>query len=362
MKIYYNFSFLLLIFLYSATTAICQIDLNPLSTKPKSEGPIEVQVGYSIINITDINEKAETVDFDGAIYLRWRDKRLAYKPDSLNENLDYGDSPEISFNGPFRVQELYEGWRPYFYIANGIGNRKINSQSIGIYPDGTVLYSEFFDLRLETPMDLRLYPFDAQTFSIFIHPTGYSRDELIFIPNESLSYTWNKNLGIAEWERLGDKITESEVYLNKHDGNEKAISELEISLNVKRMPLHVIFSIIFPMALLVSLTWVVFWLHKQSVSDRVQILFTGILSVVAYYIIIQDSIPKISYLTLIDIFVIESFLILSASVILTLVIGKLDEHGKKELGNRLDKVSRWAFPTTYAILILTTYKVFSWMI
>ena len=88
-------------------------------------------------------------------------------------------------------------------------------------------------------------------------------------------------------------------------------------------------------------------MDKQSVTDRINILFIGILTVVAYYFVIQDNVPEISYLTLIDLFVILTFLILAASVIMTLIIGKLDQAGKVQLGNKIDRICRWAFPLSY---------------
>ena len=48
---------------------------------PSNDGPVQVEIGYAITNITDINEKEETIDYDGAIIMRWSDERLAYSMD-----------------------------------------------------------------------------------------------------------------------------------------------------------------------------------------------------------------------------------------------------------------------------------------
>ena len=42
-----------------------------------------VLIGFNLVNITDVNEKEETIDFEGAIYLEWVDPRLAYDPRRL---------------------------------------------------------------------------------------------------------------------------------------------------------------------------------------------------------------------------------------------------------------------------------------
>ena len=338
----------------------CQKSLSELSSIPESDGPFEVQIGYNIINITDINEKEETIDFDGAIVLRWQDERLAYdKTDTLKTEIDYTKTPSVVYQGHVRVTEQFHGWRPVFYIPNGIGDRNITNQYLSVWPDGTVVYSEIFQAKVESPMNLRLYPFDKQHFVIFFHPSTYSRDEMIFVPDKSLSSTWNQNMGIAGWERKEDEMHERATRLLIDDGSMKTVSEFMVSLNVKRKSLHVIITFIFPMVLLVSLTWCVFWLDKQSVTDRINILFIGILSVVAYYFVIQDNIPEISYLTFIDVFVLESFLILAAAVVITMIIGKMDEAGKISIGDKLDRISRWAFPASYIILAIMAYLLFA---
>jgi hypothetical protein len=43
---------------------------------PTVEGPLKVRMGFTLSNITDVNEKDETIDIDGAIFLRWEDERL----------------------------------------------------------------------------------------------------------------------------------------------------------------------------------------------------------------------------------------------------------------------------------------------
>ncbi len=50
---------------------------------PMTDGPLKVLISFQVINITDVNEKAETIDLEGAIYLVWMDIRQAYDPVAL---------------------------------------------------------------------------------------------------------------------------------------------------------------------------------------------------------------------------------------------------------------------------------------
>ena len=325
-----------------------------LAGPPPGDGPLEVLVGFNLVNITDVNEKEETIDFEGAIYLEWTDPRLAYDPIDFGmpadwQPGDYSLAPRQIYQGIYAFSELYQGWWLSIVIPNGIGNRQITEQALGVWPDGRVLYHDTFYSKSETPMDLRLFPFDSQSLEIFFHPFLYGTNEVVLVPDAKLARTWDQNMGIADWSRDSVTIRGRPIRVAKSDGDADEISEVVVTVNIERRPLHFLVSFLFPMVLLVSLTWCVFWMEKETLSNRVNITFIGILSVVAYYFVIIDFIPSVSYLTLMDGFIISTFLILAAGVVLAVVMEEIARKGRFSLGLQLDRVCRWAFPLTYAI-------------
>jgi hypothetical protein len=128
-----------------------------------------------------------------------------------------------------------------------------------------------------------------------------------------------------------------------------------VTINIERRPLHFLVSLVLPMVLLVALTWCVFWMEKETISDRVQIAFIGILSVVAYYFVIIDFIPSVSYLTLMDGFILATFLILAAGVVMAVV---MEDIAREKRRLQIDRISRWAFPLTYAITTVVLSTLF----
>ncbi len=320
-------------------------------------------MGFNLVNITDVGEKEETIDFDGAIYLEWTDPRLAYEPAeySMPENWvpgDYSRAPTRIYLSEHEVQEDFQGWHPRVVIPNGIGNRVTTNMAVSVWPDGRTAYAETFFAKAETPMDLRRFPFDRQSLEIFFHPFIYQRDEVVLIPDDRLARTWNQNLGIADWSREKVTMQERPIEIAYFDESRSEISEYVVSVTIKRRPTHMMISVIFPMILLVSLTWSVFWMDNETLSNRVNITFIGILSVVAYYNVILENVPEVSYLTLIDAFIISTFLILAAGVVLIVVMESLGEEKKARLGPRVDRVCRWAFPLSYALSSIILGAVF----
>jgi len=334
---------------------------------PEVDGPVYVQIGFQLIDIVDVNEKEETVDFEGAIVLRWMDPRLAYDPAELglpdNDFVPgvYSGVPAQLYQGDFQIKELFHGWRPHINLANGIGDRQTTNIALWIWPDGMVSNIEYFHARVETPMNLRKFPFDRQSVQIFFHPFLFQRSDVVLVPSDEITGFWQQDAGIADWTRLDVEMEESPMDYSFLSGKKNIYSELVITINISRRPGHILFSIIFPLLVLVSLTWCVFWMDEESISSRVNISFIGILSVVAYYFVILDSVPKIPYLTMMDAFMIATFMILALTVVISVVVDKLNRSGRKEIGDQVDRVCRWAFPLGYVVVTALIVFAFSRM-
>jgi hypothetical protein len=345
-----------IIFLSSIST-LCYASVQPgddMRAIPKpADGPVEVRVGFNVIDITDVNERDEVIEFEGAIVLKWADPRQAYDPAELGlANLDSAEAktlvPARIYQGDFAVKELYQGWRPHMKISNGVGDRSANHMAIGAFPDGTMIYAEYFKAQIETPMDLRRFPFDSQSLEVYLHAYNYRNNEVLLVEDPNITGAWVVDEGIAEWEKQGIVIREQTAEYIFLGGNKQYFSELVVDVNIGRRPGHIILSIVLPLLILVSLTWCVFWMDQESLSNRVNISLIGILSVVAYYFAVLDRIPGIPYLTMMDVFIITTFFMLAATVVISFVVDKLNRRGKQEIGDKVDYVCRWAFPLGYA--------------
>jgi len=96
-----------------ATTFLCFSFLSTYTNTSQEEiltsilptnDTVKVAFGFSLINITDVNEREETIDFDAAIYMQWKDPRLAYQINSMdsmavNDTIDYSRTPNVIYQG-----------------------------------------------------------------------------------------------------------------------------------------------------------------------------------------------------------------------------------------------------------------------
>jgi hypothetical protein len=156
--------------------------------------------------------------------------------------------------------------------------------------------------------------------------------------------------------------TSTGSYPAPHAGRLGVASTFVVSMDVERKSLFMIRLVVVPLLLIVMLSWSVFWMDQSSLGDRVSVSFIGILTVVAYQIILSETLPRISYMTLMNGFLNMSFFVVCASVVVSLRVGWLDRHGQSAAGDLIDRRCRWAFPVLYVGLLLLIVGVTSFVL
>ena len=133
------------------------------------EAPIEVKTGLRILRISAVNSQNENFSVLGSMRMDWTDPALAFSPDSCNCTVKlYTDKEFDRF-----LADVGSRW-PAFTFFNQLGNRWVPSRAAAIWPDGRVRYAESFNTTFQADFDFRQYPFDTQTFPIYldlIYPT-----------------------------------------------------------------------------------------------------------------------------------------------------------------------------------------------
>jgi hypothetical protein len=128
-------------------------------------------------------------------------------------------------------------------------------------------------------------------------------------------------------------------------------------VGAQRKPFYVARLVVLPLAVIVFLSFSVFWMERSSLGDRISVSFIGILTGVAYQFLVSEDLPRIAYFTLMHGFLNPSFLTMCATVVVNLVVGAQDKRGSYELGDRIDRRCRWAFPLVYVGLNLVMLAV-----
>ena len=315
---------------------------------PPGERPLVVRAGFMLYDVNEIEESTETFEFEGALLLSWHDPREAFDPESEGAG-------ERVFKGQFQYSELYRGWKPQVFLANESGAYDRQGIVLRIEPDGTVWYLEEIDAVAESPMDLRFFPFDKQTLQVHFKFLGYGAGEVRFEPVEDFSQLLPQHgspVGNAGWSIGGYAVSAGED--TSAIAGPQAVgpgSTLSVDIEAERRSGYLIRVVVLPLMLIVALSWVIFWMDRESLSNRINISFIALLTVVAFQIMVEQALPAIPDLTLMAGFLAINYLLLAATIVINLRVDQLDRAGRVADGDALDLRCRWLFPLLYFVVM-----------
>lgn len=315
---------------------------------PDHDGPIVVDIGFFLTNINDISEETETFEFEGILHMRWNDPRLSFDPEQTGFDERY-------YQGAFQFNEVFSGWWPQVYLANEAGRFDRQGVILRIAPDGTVEYSEEINAVAKSRLALRRFPFDEQEFTATFEVLGMDTQQVLLQVDSGSSGIWqdeHHEVSVPQWyePQLALEVVEYDPRFT--DGRDDPVSAFKVKVKMERNPWHMLRLVVFPVMIFVFLSWSVFWMDRSSVGDRMDISFIGILTVVAYQIMFSESLPKISYTTILMSFMIISFLMMCAIVLINLRVAALDKSGRSPAGDQVDRQCRWIFPLVYFLSIV----------
>lgn len=310
----------------------------------EGDGPTEVRAAFHLQRLNTISDETEMFEFTGLLRLRWRDPRQAFDP--VREGVG-----EKVFQGGYQFDEISPGWYPQVVLTNIFGLYETNAVTLRVLPDGSSTLVSTIDAAARAGLDLRRYPFDAQTLEAEFEIPGFDATEVTLRADPVSAAGDLEGIGVPQWTLTGMDAREV-IRPAPLAGNGSGASVFVLAFDVRRQPLFTLRLIVLPLVLIVMLSWSVFWMERSSVGDRMSVSFVGILQAVAYQIVVADLLPEISYLTLIHSFMSTSFVIMCPPVVVNLVVAAYDKKGRYDTGDAIDRRCRVMFPMAYVLLIV----------
>lgn len=307
-----------------------------LIDRPSADsGPTQVSVGIWIIDINSIDSAQQSFTADVAVVLQWKDLRLAHS------------------GGGITHYPLDQIWNPRVVIGNESNsvNRRL-ADSAEVEADGTVTYRQLYVGSFNQPLRLKSFPFDKQTFQVLLAALRYDPAEVSFVPNQK----W-VDAGLKQAGGIAPAITLPDLTIEKWDirtfvytlapGLENSGYAFEFTAlrNVR----HYILKVILPLVLIVMMSWAVFWIDPNTSNSQINIAVTSMLTLIAYRFAIDSQLPRLPYMTRLDVFILTSTLLVFLSLIEVLVTTILDHNQQVARAKRIDRYCRVIFPLIFAL-------------
>ncbi|XP_012590088.1 PREDICTED: glycine receptor subunit alpha-1 [Condylura cristata] len=229
-------------------------------------------------------------DYRVNIFLRqqWNDPRLAY-----NEYPD--DSLDLD---PSMLDSI---WKPDLFFANEKGAHfheiTTDNKLLRISRNGNVLYSSRITLTLACPMDLKNFPMDVQTCIMQLESFGYTMNDLIFEWQEQGAVQVADGLTLPQFILKEEKDLR---YCTKHYNTGK-FTCIEARFHLERQMGYYLIQMYIPSLLIVILSWISFWINMDAAPARVGLGITTVLTMTTQSSGSRASLPKVSYVKAIDI-------------------------------------------------------------
>ena len=170
---------------------------------PPDPHPVEVRARFYLSDINEIDERTETFEIKGLLNLRWHDARHAFDPDEEGVR-------EKHYQGTYQFLEIYNGWWPQLVLANGVGAVALQGVALRIAPDGTMSFVQEISAVVESPMNLRRYPFDRQRLQAIFEPLAFYADEVRVATAPNMTDLPDRPVRVAGWE-LVDLTAETRI-------------------------------------------------------------------------------------------------------------------------------------------------------
>lgn len=299
--------------------------------------PTEVQVLIYVIDVDEVNSADQSFAASVFIRSRWKNPFLRHQgPGPLHRTLTEVWNPRLTIIG----QQMQ--WLSY-------------PESVRIEPDGTVDYSQKVWGRFSQPLKLQDFPFDEQELSIHIVAAGLPESHV------KMMALVNDNGGtsrIAPSFSLPDfDVLSWNASVQAYDTGQGpvGVAGYEMKISVARRTTYYILKVIIPLCLIVIMSWLPRWIDPKEIGTNVGISTSAFLTLVAYMFAITVLLPRVSYVTRMDRFILLSTLMVFAGLIQTGMNTVLVQGAKRGLPLHIDRWSRVIYPVLFVLVLAVSF-------
>ncbi|VDK33398.1 unnamed protein product [Taenia asiatica] len=258
---------------------------------------VVVEVRVVFLKIGEIDTLKEFYQADAFLQAKWHEPRLDGK---LPEELGTVD--------------LERYWNPLCYIDNILSETKeVQWLSTSIGQNGEVYIVERRRIKgvfLET-LELNDFPLDVQDLTITV-TTERPDTEVDLIPDHNEMSAINKQTFVdqQEWKLHEHVEITKRVIRQEYSRSMKSHPCLSVTCRAARRPGYFYWNVFLIMFMISGLSFATFAVSPDKAELRLRLSFTLILTSVTFKYVITQSLPRISYLTYMDKYVLMSLAIL----------------------------------------------------
>jgi len=299
----------------------------------------DVEVRVYLIDIEQIDTVSQSFTANLTLAFRWKD-------------------PSLAHTGPGPISmPLDDIWFPRVQLLNQQRLVSTLPRVAEIHPDGEVVQRQRFWCSFSQPLDLQAFPFDSQRLQVNLANVGIGQELVNLIPSPGSGIS--SNLTIPDWDVTGWELVARDLTL---DDESNSLKGMVLSVDVKRDRAFFKYKVIFPLVLIVMMSWMVFWIDPALVASQISLSVTAMLTMIAYRFALAGMMPRLGFLTVLDHFVLASTIIVFLSMAEVIYTAYLSTSDQLEKARRMDRAARWIAPAIYLVVTaeILFFRIWFW--
>ena len=303
---------------------------------PEGGGPTTIHVELVVLDVDEIDSANQSVTVNFFMRLRWEDPRLA------------------RLDGESTIYPLDDVWHPSPQIINQQKIWPTFQEQARVTPDGTVSYRQRYWGQISQPLDLHEFPLDRQQVDIILVAAMLSPEQVDFVVDEEVASGIADRLSLPDWDINGWKTSNAPYVAMAGDPEGAALT---FSVIIDRQIGYYAWKVIAPLILIIMMSWIVFWIDPQEAGTQIGVATTSMLTLIAYRFMIGDLLPKVSYLTRLDHFILWSTFLVFGTLVVVVVTSTLAKSDRAMQARRIDQICRIAFPLSFGLVVVLSFFV-----
>jgi hypothetical protein len=167
---------------------------------------------------------------------------------------------------------------------------------------------------------------------------------MTFLPLEGMSGR-TPRVSIQGW-RVGE--VQLEASTATRDGRSGTFARLDARVDVARDWTYYAWKLGLPLTLIVLMAYGVYYIPATAVPQQIGLGTTSMLTMIAYMLTLNSTLPRISYLTRADRFFVGSALLVFLGLAKAVLTLALAGGPKAAFIERVDRTGRWLYPLAVA--------------
>ncbi|XP_036361945.1 cys-loop ligand-gated ion channel-like isoform X2 [Octopus sinensis] len=273
---------------------------------------VRVQIVVQFAKVGEIDTLKEQYSADVIVKGKWREPALDGQTHTLGGKTG---EEHLCTREALEGIDIKKYWSPKLYIENTLGDPKENIRHRVNFNDKGEAYiveKRVIKGTFMENLELNDFPFDVQDLTVTVASELPSYEvELIEDIDEHHVVNRQSFVDEQEWHLYMHTETEKkELAIDQADATVRR-SALSVKCRAARRPGYFVWNIFMVTFLICSLAFTTFSVDKKYPQNRLQLSFTLVLTAVAFKSVVNQSLPRISYLTYMDKYLLISMVMLS---------------------------------------------------